>query len=286
MAPIPVGCLLATRSAVSNVTVKSGRTGEMAFVTVRHELSADGVPAAVEEQDIVYRSEPPGTPPRTMERPEAGPPAPGAEWRAELATDPVLLFRFSALTYNGHRIHYDREYATQAEGYPDLVIHGPLLALLALDLPRLHAPAKAVTSFEYRLHPIGPMISGGFIAHPVEAAGELMRFVRDFAEDIPDELMLITGVVHAPDGSGLPLAVVAACHCGTLEQAEQDLAPLRSWGSPLMAEVGPMPYEAINSMLDDAYPRGALNYWKSTFLTELSDGAIAWYVTRIPRGAS
>jgi 3-methylfumaryl-CoA hydratase len=151
VAPIPVGCLLATRSAVSNVSVKSGRTGEMAFVTVRHELSADGVPAAVEEQDIVYRSEPPGTPPRTMERPEAGPPAPRADWRAELATDPVLLFRFSALTYNGHRIHYDRDYATQAEGYPDLVIHGPLLALLALDLPRLHAPGKVVTSFDYRL---------------------------------------------------------------------------------------------------------------------------------------
>jgi len=63
----------------------------------------------------------------------------------------VLLFRFSALTYNGHRIHYDRDYATRSEGYPDLVIHGPLLALLALDLPRLHAPGKAVTSFDYRL---------------------------------------------------------------------------------------------------------------------------------------
>jgi 3-methylfumaryl-CoA hydratase len=150
-APIPVGSLLATRSAVCNVSVKSGRTGEMAFVTVRHELIADGVPAAVEEQDIVYRSEPPGMQPRTMERPETGAPEPTADWRAELATDPVLLFRFSALTYNGHRIHYDRDYATQAEGYPDLVIHGPLLALLALDLPRLHAPGNAVTSFDYRL---------------------------------------------------------------------------------------------------------------------------------------
>jgi 3-methylfumaryl-CoA hydratase len=150
-APIPVGSLLATRSAVSNVSVKSGRTGEMAFVTVRHELLADGVPAGVEEQDIVYRREPPGTLPAAMERPEAVAPEPPADWRAELATDPVLLFRFSALTYNGHRIHYDRDYATQAEGYPDLVIHGPLLALLALDLPRLHAPGRSVTSFDYRL---------------------------------------------------------------------------------------------------------------------------------------
>jgi 3-methylfumaryl-CoA hydratase len=150
-APIPVGSLLAARSAVSAVSVKSGRTGEMAFVTVRHELTADGVPAAVEEQDIVYRSEPPGTPSATMGRPEASDPEPPADWRAELSTDLVLLFRFSALTYNGHRIHYDRDYATRAEGYPDLVIHGPLLALLALDLPRLHAPGNAVTLFDYRL---------------------------------------------------------------------------------------------------------------------------------------
>jgi len=73
------------------------------------------------------------------------------EWRAALATDPVLLFRFSALTYNGHRIHYDRPYATRAEGYPDLVVHGPLLALLALELPRIHAPERVVRSFSYRL---------------------------------------------------------------------------------------------------------------------------------------
>lgn len=65
--------------------------------------------------------------------------------------DPVLLFRFSALTYNGHRIHYDRPYATQAEGYPDLVVHGPLLALLALELPRVHAPGRRVRAFDYRL---------------------------------------------------------------------------------------------------------------------------------------
>jgi 3-methylfumaryl-CoA hydratase len=84
-------------------------------------------------------------------RPETDAPEPTGEWRSELATDPVLLFRFSALTYNGHRIHYDRPYATQAEGYPDLVVHGPLLALLALELPRIHAPAHPVRSFAYRL---------------------------------------------------------------------------------------------------------------------------------------
>jgi 3-methylfumaryl-CoA hydratase len=149
--PVPVGSLLATRAAVSDVAVKSGLSGEMAFVTVRRELTADGVPVAVEEQDIVYRSEPPGTPVRTLQRPTGAGPEPPADWRAELRTDPVLLFRFSALTYNGHRIHYDRGYATGTEGYPDLVIHGPLLALLALELPRVHAPGAAVREYEYRL---------------------------------------------------------------------------------------------------------------------------------------
>jgi 3-methylfumaryl-CoA hydratase len=148
---VPVGSLLATRAAVSNVAVKSGLSGEMAFVTVRHELTADGVRVAVEEQDIVYRSEPPGAPRRTLQRPAGTVPEPPADWRAEVPTDPVLLFRFSALTYNGHRIHYDRGYATGTEGYPDLVIHGPLLALLALELPRVHAPGATVREFEYRL---------------------------------------------------------------------------------------------------------------------------------------
>jgi len=123
----------------------------MAFVTTRYEMSVAGSPVAVEEQDIVYRSEPPGTPPRTMARPDGGEPEPPGAWRLRLATDPVLLARFSALTYNGHRIHYDTPYATGVEGYPDLVIHGPLLALLALELPRRSAPDAVVAEFTYRL---------------------------------------------------------------------------------------------------------------------------------------
>ncbi len=174
-APIPVGSLLSGRSEVAHTAMKSGRSGEMAFVTVRTELTADGVLAAVEEQDIVYRSEPEGTSRRTTQRPETSIPGPRlgdlggrespqagshrgvdprgevADWRFEVATGPVLLFRFSALTYNGHRIHYDLPYATEEEGYPGLVIHGPLLALLALDLPRVHAPDATLKSFTYRL---------------------------------------------------------------------------------------------------------------------------------------
>src|SRR5215475_1933428 len=117
-APIPVGAQLSARSSVAAVSVKSGRRGELAFVTVRHELSVDDAPAGVEEQDIVYRSEPDQTAPRRKTPEPPGPhetqgppetpktpgtpaaPAPPGAWRAELTTDPVLLFRFSALTYN------------------------------------------------------------------------------------------------------------------------------------------------------------------------------------------
>jgi len=153
-APIPVGSLLSSRSEVANIAIKSGRSGEMAFVTIRTELTADGVLAGVEEQDIVYRSESPGgysvRPPEEQSR-GVIPQEQADHWERRLATDPVLLFRFSALTYNGHRIHYDLPYATGQEGYPGLVIHGPLLALLALDLPRVHAPDTQLRSFEYRL---------------------------------------------------------------------------------------------------------------------------------------
>jgi 3-methylfumaryl-CoA hydratase len=175
-APIPFGCELAARSSVADVTVKQGRSGEMAFVTVRHELSADGRPVAVEEQDIVYRSEPAGAPVRTLERPAGGEPEPAGEWRRDLATGPVLLARFSALTYNGHRIHYDRPYTTGVEGYPDLVVHGPLLALLALELPR--ARGAAVREVAYRL------VRPAFAPATVVAAG-------------------------TPDGTGLAVAVAA-----------------------------------------------------------------------------
>ena len=113
------------------------------------------------------------------------------------------------------------------------------------------------TSLEYRLHPIGPMITGGLIAHPLDAAGDLLRFMRDFADGIPDDLMFVAGCVHAPDGSGMPLAAVGVCHSGTLEDAENDLKPLLEYGSPAMAMIGPMPYEAVCQMLDEAYPRGA-----------------------------
>jgi len=131
-----------------------------------------------------------------------------------------------------------------------------------------------VTSFEYRLHPVGPTVTGGLVVHPFDAAGEMLRFFRDFTADVPDELILFAGVFHAPDGSGMKVAGVVVCHIGPFEQAEKDLEPVRSFGSPLDVQIGPMPYSVLNTLFDDGYPKGALNYWKSSFLSELSDAAI------------
>ena len=137
-----------------------------------------------------------------------------------------------------------------------------------------------VSSFEYRLHEVGPTVTGGLVAHPFDAAGDLLRFFRDFTADAPDELLTFAGVGHAPDGSGAKIALAVACHIGAPEQAEEDLRPLREFGSPIMVELGPLPYTAMNSLLDDAYPTGSLNYWKSAFLSELSDEAIDELVSR------
>jgi FAD/FMN-containing dehydrogenase len=131
-----------------------------------------------------------------------------------------------------------------------------------------------VSSFEYRLHPVGPIITGGLVAHPFDAAGDVLRFYRDFTANAPDELVSFAGVGHAPDGSGAKIALVVACHVGAPERAEEDLRPLREFGSPIMVELGPLPYTVVNSLLDAAYPTGSLNYWKSAFLSELSDEAI------------
>ena len=178
--PIPVGAELGCRSSLADVAVKHGRTGELAFVTVRHELSVARTPVGVEEQDIVYRSEPDGS---ARSRPAAPPPAVApstaapttAGWRLTLPTDPVRLFRFSALTYNGHRIHYDEPYATAVEGYPGLVVHGPLLALLALELPRRHAPGETVTEFAYRL--VRPAFAGAVIEATADRDGSAVDIV-------------------------------------------------------------------------------------------------------------
>ena len=131
-----------------------------------------------------------------------------------------------------------------------------------------------VSSFEYRLHEVGPTVIGGLVAHPFDAAADVLRFYRDWSAGASDDLMTFAGVGHAPDGSGTKLALVVACHIGSPERAEEELLPLREFGSPVMVELGPLPYTVLNSLLDGGYPTGSLNYWKSGFLSGLTDEAI------------
>ena len=127
--------------------------------------------------------------------------------------------------------------------------------------------------FEYRLHPVGEMTSG-LVAHPLDRARDLLRFYRDTTAKLPDDVTLFGGLLHAPDGSGAKLAAILAAHFGPLAAGEAALKPIKHFGKPLMDVIGPSSYEATNMMLDAGFPRGALNYWKATFLTELSDAAI------------
>jgi 3-methylfumaryl-CoA hydratase len=144
--PLPVGAPARRTSRILSVEAKSGRSGDLVFVTVRHEIAGGQGPALEEEHDIVYREAPaPGAP---APKPEAAPT--GAVWRREIRPDPVLLFRYSALTFNGHRIHYDHPYVTTVEGYPGLIVHGPLIATLLLDLVGREAPAARLRYFSFR----------------------------------------------------------------------------------------------------------------------------------------
>lgn len=129
------------------------------------------------------------------------------------------------------------------------------------------------TWLEYRLFPLTQIV-GGLIAYPIDRGGDLLRFYRERTQSVPDELGISCVLAHAPDGSGMKLAALAICHAGSPEAAERDLAPIRAFGTPVMEALGPMPYPAINAILDAGYPRGALNYWKSSFVRELSDGLI------------
>jgi FAD/FMN-containing dehydrogenase len=127
-------------------------------------------------------------------------------------------------------------------------------------------------SFEYRLHPVGPSVTGGLVAHPFDRAKEVLRFYRDLTASLPDELTVFAGLIHAPDGT--KLAALVPCHCGPPGDGEAATRPIKQFGSPVMDTVGAMPYCELNAMLDAAYPKGALNYWKSSFLAQLSEAAI------------
>jgi 3-methylfumaryl-CoA hydratase len=173
--PIRVGEAMTRTSSIAGVTLKEGRSGPLLFVKVRHEIATAGETAVVEEQDLVYRDRPgPCEPARTPS------PAPAdAQWTREIVPDDVLLFRYSALTFNGHRIHYDRRYATEIEGYPGLVVHGPLLATLLLDLLRRHRPDARVTRFAFRA--VMPLFDTApfFVCGGERETGEVALWARD-----------------------------------------------------------------------------------------------------------
>jgi 3-methylfumaryl-CoA hydratase len=163
-APLRLGDRAERTSTITEVTVKQGRTGTLVFVTVRHEIRVNGAagPALVEFHDIVYRD---AKQPGDVESPPM--PAPqGAAWQREIVPDDVLLFRYSALTFNGHRIHYDRSYVTGVEGYPGLIVHGPLIATLLLDLLSRSLPDAKVKHFSFKA------VRPTFDIHPFTVCGK------------------------------------------------------------------------------------------------------------------
>ena len=144
--PLKVGETITRTSRITDISGKEGRSGTLVFVTVRHELAGAAGVAMTEEHDIVYRENP---------RADAAVPKPQAAradeaFSRDIAPDPVMLFRYSALTFNSHRIHYDRPYVTDVEGYPGLIVHGPLIATLLADLLRRNLPQANVRSFSFR----------------------------------------------------------------------------------------------------------------------------------------
>ncbi len=130
------------------------------------------------------------------------------------------------------------------------------------------------SSMTYRLHPVGPLVTGGVIAWPFDQAWDVLRHFRDVTASLPDEFTVFAGLLHAPDGSGNKLVAMVVCHCGPLEDADRAIQPIRQYGAPVMDAIGVVPYTTMNSMLDDGFPRGALNYWKSSFLSSLSDDSL------------
>ena len=171
--PLRLGAEATRRTWQAGSAVKRGRSGPLHFVTVRTEITQGGEVAVTEEQDLVYREAATVSPDRSG---EIRPPSDGQrDWVVEV--DPVLLFRFSALTYNAHRIHYDRDYA-RAEGYPGLVVHGPLQALLMAELARPGTPARC--EYSYRL--VAPLFDGqGLVVSAVADSRRVRVTARDAA---------------------------------------------------------------------------------------------------------
>lgn len=181
--PLPIGVVATRTSRIQNVTDKRGTSGNLAFVTVQHQVAHAGQVSITEEHDIVYRA-----------MPEPGAAASSAKlapteaaWSRTITPDPVLLFRYSALTFNGHRIHYDRSYASEVEGYPGLIVHGPLIATLLADLLQRQLPDAQLVEFNFRA--VGPL----FDTEPFTVCGQPDadgRSVRLWAKNSRGELAM------------------------------------------------------------------------------------------------
>jgi 3-methylfumaryl-CoA hydratase len=174
--PLVVGDAARRVSRIESVTHKAGRTGDLLFVLVRHEIHNGRGLCVTEEHDIVYRAA--ALPSDPVPPPVAAETA--AVWQREIVPDDVLLFRYSALTFNGHRIHYDRKYVTEVEGYPGLIVHGPLIATLLVDLVRRQVPHGFVKSFSFKA------VRPTFDWHPFRVHGQPSadgRSVRVWAQD-------------------------------------------------------------------------------------------------------
>jgi 3-methylfumaryl-CoA hydratase len=146
--PLAVGAPATRVSRIASVKVKEGRSGTLVFVTVRHEIGDAHGLAITDEHDIVYREA--TAPGRSQAAAEPTPARTDEAWSRAIVPDPVLLFRYSAVTFNGHRIHYDQPYVTQVEGYPGLIVHGPLIATLLVDLLRRSRPGVDVKAYSFR----------------------------------------------------------------------------------------------------------------------------------------
>lgn len=165
-APLLLGEVAQKTSRIEQIKLKTGRTGALCFVTVSHTITANGQSRFREEHDIVYREDPT----ETVAKPTPLPAPKKSDWQQEFTPDPVMLFRYSALTFNGHRIHYDRIYAREVEGYSDLIVHGPLIATLLVDLATSNGGPLA--RFSYRAH--APIFDAApFTIHGARQTGEL-----------------------------------------------------------------------------------------------------------------
>jgi 3-methylfumaryl-CoA hydratase len=170
LAPLRAGQAVERVSTIADVTRREGASGPLVFVTVRHEVREAGTADLLltEDHDIVYRDAQ-----ASAVKPAPAAPQPGP-WQRSVLPDAVMLFRYSALTFNGHRIHYDRDYVTGVEGYPGLIVHGPLVATLLLDLLRRQLPEARVAGFSFRA--LSPLFDGAKVTlhgMPPDAEGKV-----------------------------------------------------------------------------------------------------------------